>query len=62
MIMIRTMIIMINCNSSFNGKYWVIFGPKLSRLPGYQFYRGPDYRGVIVFRIGENRLKDCEEN
>jgi len=61
--MIRTMIIiMMHCNGSFNGKYWVIFDPKLSGPPGYQFYRDPDYRGAIVFRFKEKRLKDCGEN
>jgi hypothetical protein len=56
------MIIMMNCNGRLNGKYCVIFGPKLSGPPGYQFYRGSDYRSAIVFRIREKNLKDCGEN
>jgi hypothetical protein len=55
MTVIRTVIIVMHCNGNFNGKYWVIFGPKLFGSPGYPFDRGLDYRGATVFRIREKR-------
>ena len=37
-----------NNNNTFNGKYWAIFGTKLSGPREYPNYQIPDYRVTTV--------------
>jgi hypothetical protein len=41
-------IIIMYSNNNFNGKYWAIFGTKLSGPPGDPDYGSPNYRGTRV--------------
>ena len=41
--MIAMIMIITYSNYKFNGKYWAIFGTKMSTPPG-----GPDYRGTAA--------------
>ena len=38
-------------NTNSNGKYWAIFGQKLSEPQENPDHRGPEYRGTTVFRV-----------
>jgi len=44
-------------NNNFNGKYWAIFGPKLSGQPAVSDYRVPDFRRINL-RRGSDRVPD----
>jgi hypothetical protein len=51
MMIIIIIIIIKHCNNNFNGKYWTLFGTKLSEPSCDQYYLCPDYRGNIAFLL-----------
>jgi hypothetical protein len=44
-VVVVMVVVVVKQHNNLNGKYWVIFGPKLSGPPG-----NPDYQGTMVLQ------------